>query len=208
MVKICDKSMEDLLAERTPPEVVFDHWYKQAAEAEAKNPNAMTLATLSEAGAVQARTVLLKGYEENRFYFYTNAGSRKARALFYHPQASLLFYWKSIDKQVLVEGDTGELSRERVADYFKTRPRESQISAWASKQSQSLESQSEFQQKITDITDKFENEDVPLPPHWTGFCLTAMRIEFWKEGRARSHQRLAFHRSATSETWTGELLYP
>ncbi|MGU9951895.1 MAG: pyridoxamine 5'-phosphate oxidase [Gammaproteobacteria bacterium WSBS_2016_MAG_OTU1] len=189
-----------------PPLAIFSEWFAAAAAA-MPQPEAMTLATVDENNCPQARTVLLKKFGEEGFVFFTNRQSRKGRALRQTPQAALLLYWPVLGRQVLIEGETTELSREQTAEYFATRPRQSQIGAWASEQSQEIESPAAFSEKVRKTEEQFASQELSLPPHWSGFCLLPRRLEFWQEGEFRLHRRLVFSRTP-SAPWQSAFLQP
>ena len=173
---------------------------------ECAEPDAMVLSTVDPEGRPSARYVLLKGVDERGFVFYTNLGSRKARALAAHPHAALTFYWPPLEKQVRVEGDVERVSDAEADAYFVTRPRESQIGAWASKQSTSLASPASLDERIRNVRERFEGAPVPRPPFWSGFRVVARSIEFWTRDPARLHERVLFQRS--NGQWERSLLFP
>ena len=166
----------------------------------------MTLATASADGAPSARMVLLKGFGENGFEFYTNLDSRKADELNANPRAALCFHWGVLQRQVRVEGDVTRLSREASAAYFRTRPRGSQVGAWASHQSQTLEQRETLVRRVREVETRFEGGEVPLPDFWGGFRLHAQRIEFWQGRADRLHDRLLFQREG--DGWGSRRLHP
>ena len=191
------------------PLTMFDEWYQAAAEQEGRDYNAMSLATVAADGMPQARTVLLKAREGGEFVFYSNSESRKGQALQARPLAALLFFWRVARRQVLIEGTVRKMSSAASAPYYQTRPRGSRIGAWASAQSRPLSSYAQLQQQVAEKNAEFSSrEDIPIPPYWRGFSLCAVRIEFWQEGEARLHQRLAFTRDTDSDAWRAELLQP
>ena len=171
-------------------------------------PTAMSLATVGTDGRPAARTVLLKGFDANGFVFYTNFNSRKGRQLAANPQAALLFHWKHIREgvQVKIEGTVEPVSAAEADAYFASRPRGSQIGAWASLQSQPLASRAVFEQRIIETEARFEGMDVPRPPHWSGFRVLPERIEFWYGAGFRLHERDCYERSG--EVWSRVALYP
>ena len=201
-----DREFENLAA-RHPAEV-FAEWFALARQAETINPEAASLATVAKDGAPQLRTVLLKQFAPDSFVFFTNNQSRKGRALAENPVAAMLFYWRAIGRQAALEGGVSELSREETGAYFKTRPRDSQIGAWASAQSQPLQSLSELQDAVSRREKEFaEAGDIPLPPHWSGFRIAPVRMEFWREGEFRLHRRIVFDKGEGGE-WRAQLLQP
>ena len=171
-------------------------------------PTAMTLATVARNGRPSARTVLLKSFDERGFVFYTNFDSRKGRQLAENPQAALLFQWKMIRDgiQVKVEGTTEPVTAAEADEYFASRPRPSQIGAWASLQSQTLESRELFEQRIAEVEQRFEGTVVSRPPHWSGFRVVPDMVEFWYGARYRLHERQRFER--VGEQWRQRMLYP
>lgn len=178
---------------------------KQAGDPE---PTAMTLATADDAGRPSARTVLLKAFDQRGFVFYTNFDSRKGQQLTHNPNAALLLLWKTLREQVQVkvEGTVEPVSLAEADAYFASRPRPSQVGAWASLQSQTLPSRETFEARVAAFEKKFEGGDVPRPPHWSGFRVVPERIEFWYGARYRLHDRHYYER--IGESWTKRLLYP
>ena len=188
------------------PIKIFKEWYKEAKATEPVNPNAMTLATADDEGRPSARMVLLKDVDVNGFVFYTNLGSRKALELNANPHAALCFYWKSLAKQVRVEGVI-ELVADAEADaYFASRPKLSQLGAWASKQSQTLEGRMALEKRVAKYTAKFNVGTIPRPDFWSGLRLRPVQIELWKEEAFRLHDRTRYKRDG--DGWTVDRLYP
>ena len=190
----------------TDPFALFDEWLEEARGSEPNDPGAMTVATADDQGRPSARIVLLKDHGPEGFVFYTNQGSRKGEELAANPQAALLFHWKSLRRQVRVEGPVTIVSGEEADAYFARRSRDSQLGAWASNQSWTLPSRAEFEKKYDDMRVKFEGQDVPRPPHWGGFRVVPETIEFWIDRPHRLHERRLFKRGA--DGWTESLLYP
>ena len=184
---------------------IFRALFERASQA-CPEPNAMVLATVDAEGRPAARYVLLKAVDERGFVFYTNYESRKARALDGNPNAALCFYWAPLGKQVRVEGTVERVSDDEADAYFATRPRESQIGAWASTQSATLESRAALDRRVADVRARFENAPVTRPPFWSGFRVVPASIEFWTRDPARLHERELYCRSAGG--WTRTLLYP
>lgn len=187
----------------------FQQWFDEARDivARQRDFNAMCLATVGENGMPSARIVLLKGVDEAGFVFYTNKNSRKSDELRANNAASLCFYWPETGKQVRVEGYVSETSDTESDDYFATRQRERQIGAWASYQSAPLASRTELKQRYDEYADKFKGKDIPRPPHWGGWRLEPVRIEFWENGSHRLHNRELFTRTAKGD-WESILLNP
>ncbi len=192
--------------QETDPLPRFRSWYAEAQVSEPNDPDAMTLATADSQGRPSARMVLLKGVDEDGFVFYTNLESRKARDLAQNARAALLFHWKSLRRQVRVEGPVRQVSDAEADAYFATRPRGSRIGAWASDQSRPLDGLFVLEKRVAEYTAKFGLGDIPRPPHWSGYRITPERIEFWKEGRFRLHERIVHIRDGDS--WTTERLFP
>ncbi len=188
------------------PLSVFHSWFEEARDAEPNDPNAMALASVGEDGMPSLRMVLLKGVDEQGFVFYTNFESRKGRQLLAQPKAALLFHWKSLRRQVRVEGPVTMVAEEDADAYFASRPRSSQIGAWASEQSRPLESRFALETRVAKFAAKHSLGKVPRPPHWSGFRVQPALIEFWQDGAFRLHDRLVYHREGTS--WRTERLYP
>jgi pyridoxamine 5'-phosphate oxidase len=190
----------------TDPFALFDELFAEARASEPNDPNAMALATVDAQGRPSVRMVLLKGHGPDGFVFYTNERSRKGHELTANPRAALLFHWKSLRRQVRVEGDVSRVSKLESDAYFASRSRDSQLGAWASNQSSMLPSRAEFERRYEDMRDRFEGQDVTRPPHWGGFRVTPETIEFWSDRPHRLHERRLFSRCA--EGWTEGLLYP
>lgn len=184
----------------------FNVWFQEAATQEINDPNAMALATVDSFGRPSVRMVLLKGITQGRFVFYTNANSRKGQNLKQNPNVSLCFYWKSLRRQVRIEGVSREVTPEEADTYFATRPVGSQIGAWASRQSQPLTSRAELEEEMAKYALKFGDNPIPRPPHWTGFEVDPTCIEFWQEQPFRLHDRLVYVRE--DEIWQQMRLFP
>lgn len=190
------------------PFVLFEDWYGEACARVEINPNAMTLATADTQGRPTARTVLLKGWDSDGFVFYTNLDSRKGRQITANPNAALLFYWRTLARQIHIEGSLSPVSDDEADAYFATRPRESQLAAWASQQSRPMPGgRGEFEESLAAAGERFEGMAVPRPPRWSGFRLAPERIEFWQEGEFRMHHRREFRRRFDGG-WDSAELYP
>ena len=190
------------------PMGLFEAWFEDAKAAEPNDPNAMALATATPDGAPSVRMVLLKGHGPDGFTFYTNAHSRKGGEIRANMQASLLFHWKSLRRQIRIEGPLTEVSPEMADAYFHSRPFVSQVGSAASDQSRPLESRATYIRRIEQLEEACkEAGKVPRPPHWTGFTLAPQRIEFWLDRANRLHDRRQFDRTADGG-WTNTLLYP
>lgn len=192
--------------QETDPFPRFQSWFDEAQVSEPNDPNAMTLATADSRGRPSARMVLLKGVDGDGFVFYTNLESRKAQELAENAQAALLFHWKSLRRQVRIEGPASRVSDAEADAYFATRPRGSRIGAWASNQSRPMEGLFVLEKRVAEFTARFGLGEIPRPPHWSGFRVIPDRIEFWKEGRFRLHERTVHIRSGDS--WSVERLFP
>ena len=185
----------------------FAKWFEAAEAAHPKLPNAMTLATATRDGKPSARVVLLKGFDQAGFVFFTNYESQKGRELDENPNASLVFYWAALDRQVRVEGRVRKTSHEESEAYFKTRPAESRLSAWASKQSSMVSSRRVLEDEMKRLAREYEGKEIPLPPYWGGFRLEPSVIEFWQNRPNRLHDRFRYNRQADGG-WTIERLSP
>ncbi|MGE0651438.1 MAG: pyridoxamine 5'-phosphate oxidase [Alphaproteobacteria bacterium] len=191
--------------ERSDPLTLFDEWLDEAWARE-PDANAMSCATVDAKGVPSVRLVLLKGRDARGFVFYTNFESRKGRALGQYPQASLAFHWKSLRRQLRIDGVTETVTDAEADAYFATRPRDSQVAAWASCQSETMSERFDLERRFAHFAVKFEGKPVPRPPYWSGFRVVPSRIEFWLDRPFRLHERIVFDRA--SDAWTVTRLYP
>jgi pyridoxamine 5'-phosphate oxidase len=188
------------------PIAQFNAWFAEAAAQEPVNPDAAALATADAAGRPSVRMVLVKSADTRGFVFYTNSDSRKGQEMAANPRAALVFYWKSLLRQVRVEGPVSQVPPEEADAYHTTRARASQIGAWASPQSRPMVGRFEFERRIAQFTAKYAVGAVPRPPFWNGYRIAPEQIEFWQERRFRLHDRILYSRSP--DGWTAERLYP
>ena len=194
--------------EATDPFVLFSSWYDAAGAAEPQDPNAMALATVDGTGMPDVRMVLLKGLEQESFVFYTNFESDKGRQLLAVPRAALCFHWKSLRRQVRIRGAVSVVEAAEADAYFASRHRLSRIGAWASAQSRPYGDKAELVAAVEKMRTRFGEGDIPRPPHWSGFRVVPVQIEFWQDGPYRLHDRLRFTRDTPADPWTKTYLYP
>jgi len=192
---------------QTDPILLFAAWFEEAKASEPKDANAMALATASPDGQPAVRMVLLKGFDVTGFVFYTNLESQKGRELAINPKAALCLHWKSLGRQVRIEGTVEPVLPEEADEYFASRPRDSRIGAWASQQSRPLAGRFDLEKAVAHYAAKYALGHVPRPPYWSGFRIRPARIEFWQDRPFRLHDRLVFVRSGEA-AWTTEKLYP
>ena len=196
------------LVQGDDPFGLFGTWLEDARKHEPNDPNAMALATADADGLPDVRMVLLKDFDASGFVFYTNLESNKGVQLHQNPQAALCFHWKSLRRQVRVRGAIQPVSTSEADAYFASRARDSRIGAWASAQSRPLESRFALEKHVAEYGVKFGLGEVPRPPHWSGFRLVPLRIEFWKDRAFRLHDRLEFSRADAQAAWSTARLYP
>ncbi|ODT14486.1 MAG: pyridoxamine 5'-phosphate oxidase [Kaistia sp. SCN 65-12] len=200
--------MSDFTA-ATDPLALFAEWLLEAEKSEPNDPNGMALATVDSDGLPDVRMVLMKDFDERGIVFYTNYGSAKGQELLANPKAAVLFHWKSLRRQVRVRGPVERVTDAEADAYFASRPRHSRLGAWASKQSQPLESRFALEKAVATVAAKYPLGEIPRPSHWSGFRITPVQVEFWKDGAFRLHDRVVFRRAVAGEgDWNRERLYP
>lgn len=194
---------------KTDPYDIFRQWYEEALTLDQKEANYMVLSTVNHQHIPSSRVVLLKGFDQKGFRFFTNLNSQKGRELQENPHVALNFYWEPLAKQIRIQGKAIALSADEADQYFASRPRGSRLGAWASKQSSTIENRDEFEKRLAKYEQQFEGDDIPRAPHWSGFRIIAKRIEFWQAGDYRLHDRLAFQATDYGlNDWQIERLYP
>ena len=205
--QVCLRKLPEMsITPTSDPLELFQSWFAEAQKSEPAEANAVALATVDAAGCPSVRMVLLKGADVRGFVYYTNYESRKGVELLSTKRAALCFHWKSLKRQIRIEGTAAPVPDADADAYFASRDRGSQLGAWASLQSRPLNGKMELVGRVAKFTAQFGVGAVPRPRHWSGFCVAPERIEFWRDGRFRLHDRLVYHR--TSEGWRTEILYP
>lgn len=192
--------------DQNEPFTLFASWLKDATASEVNDPNALALATVDEEGLPNVRMVLLKGFDDDGFVFYTNYESQKGRELLFARKAAMCFHWKSLRRQVRIRGPVETVSDAEADEYYRSRPRGSRIGAWASRQSRPLESRFALEKAVAEYTAKFGLGDIPRPAHWSGFRLKPSSIEFWHDRKFRLHDRIEFRKSG--DGWEKVRMYP
>ena len=204
-----DSAFENIFDTPHPdPMAVFDAWLGHAAATEPNDPNAMALASVDCDGMPNARMVLLKGHDARGFVFYTNLRSQKAAELEHNARAALCFHWKSLHRQVRVQGPISAVSDAEADAYFHSRGAESRLGAWASQQSQDLPDRATLDAAFLAARAQYGDDNIPRPPHWSGRRIAPLRIEFWQDGAHRLHDRLVYQRASLDAVWTTRRLYP
>ncbi len=200
------QSNQKLINSDKKPIELFQEWFEEAKKSEINDPNAMNLATISSDGKPSSRIVLLKSYDDKGFVFYTNSNSKKGRAIQNNDSVALNFHWKTLQRQIRIEGNVSQISNAEADEYYNSRPLGSRIGAWASIQSEELDKRTTLTKRVEEFEKKFSGNDVPRPPHWNGYLVTPVLIEFWQDMPFRLHDRLEFRKE--NERWLTRKLYP
>ena len=200
------QSNQKLINSDKKPIELFQEWFEEAKKSEINDPNAMNLATISSDGKPSSRIVLLKSYDDKGFVFYTNSNSKKGRAIKNNDSVALNFHWKTLQRQIRIEGNVSQISNAEADEYYNSRPLGSRIGAWASLQSEELDDRSTLTKRVEEFEKKFSDNDVPRPPHWNGYLVTPVLIEFWQDMPFRLHDRLEFRME--NDDWVTRKLYP
>tara|TARA_Y100001935_G_C17151592_1_gene430708 strand:+ start:39 stop:644 length:606 start_codon:yes stop_codon:yes gene_type:complete len=196
----------NLINSNTNPLLLFEEWFEDAKKNEINDPNAMNLATISSDGKPSSRIVLLKSFNEEGFVFYTNSNSKKGKALANNINVALNFHWKSLQKQIRIEGTVFQVGKTEADEYYNSRPLGSRIGAWASKQSEELDNRSILLNKVKEYENKFQNINISRPTHWNGYKVKPNLIEFWQDMPFRLHDRVEFRKH--EDEWVSRKLYP
>ena len=202
------EAVDETLFEGDEPLALFDRWYEAAKLGEPNDPNAMALATVDADGLPDVRMVLLKGHDPRGFVFYTNVESDKGRQLDGQSKAGLLFHWKSLRRQVRIRGPVSQVSDQDSDAYYASRPRGSQVGAWASDQSRPLPSREDLERRVAEVDARYPGVAPPRPPFWRGYRVAPLSFEFWRDRRSRLHDRMVFRREGPDAPWTTLRLYP
>lgn len=199
---------DEALFAQTEPFTLFENWFKEAREKEPNDPNGMALATADADGFPDVRIVLLKGFDQRGFVFYTNAESAKGRQLEANPRVAFVMHWKSLRRQVRVRGTIEPVSAEEADAYFQSRDRGARLGAWASEQSRPLPDRLALEKRIAEFALKYGLGEVPRPPYWHGYRIVPLSFEFWRDRPFRLHDRLSFQRDSADAAWVKARLYP
>ena len=200
------QSNQKLINSDKKPIELFQEWFEEAKKSEINDPNAMNLATISFDGKPSSRIVLLKSYDDKGFVFYTNSNSKKGRAIKNNDSVALNFHWKTLQRQIRIEGNVSQISNTEADEYYNSRPLGSRIGAWASIQSEELDDRSTLTKRVEDFEKKFSDNDVPRPSYWNGYLVKPVLIEFWQDMPFRLHDRLEFRME--NDGWVTRKLYP
>ncbi len=196
----------NLINSKINPLSLFEEWFEDAKKSEINDPNAMNLATISNDGKPSSRIVLLKSYDEQGFIFFTNSNSKKGKSMEDNTNVALNFHWKSLQKQIRIEGTVSIIVKAEADEYYNTRPLGSRIGAWASKQSEELDNRHSLLNRVDEYEKKFKNTNISRPPHWNGYLVNPSLIEFWQDMPFRLHDRVEFRKQENK--WISRKLYP